>query len=196
MGIASVVRAGLAQRMAVGAAFASVGAMYSEYKANAPCVNDLLALGGDVSPLAAAAEQITREGSAKVVRRIQRAKSDGRVPDLPSATKAAERGREHGAALAKVANEEDLSIGVHSAIAGDLTGAAAGDRTDESRDGAQRVNSWEAVRQRYQARAAGDEERPQQQHTRPSPDEPAHIGDPSATRSRVRRNAYGDEVID
>ena len=63
-------------------------------------------------------------------------------------------------------------------------------------DPGMRTDSWEAVRQRYQARQHGDPPDVSSSNAPPrSMDEPPSAM-PAAAAHRVRRNAYGDEVLD
>ena len=202
MGVGSAVRVPMVQRVAVGAAFASAGGFYSQYKANLPCLQRLLELdqpaSAPASPLAVQARTILRDGGPAAIRRLQGAEAARRAPDLmrPATAVAVSDGATH--------LTSDHAYGGDDGAMRDREPTPATAPAAPSSSG----DSWEAVRQRYQARAAGDdpsaasaagamrEASSRDVSPRGSLAPIASGGSPTpAGRGRVVRNAYGDEVV-
>ena len=203
MGLAAAVRVPLTQRIAVGAAFASAGGFYSQYKANLPCLQALIELdqleAAPASPLATQARAILRDGAGTSVRNLQGAEAERRAPEVPRRAAVAlavggggARFTDDGAfshAHGEEAREHETPILAAPTI------AAADRATTVPPTGG---DSWEAVRQRYQARAAGDDPTvARAAHEAWSRDVP-QAGAPANDLGRGRRtvrNAYGDEIV-
>ena len=181
----------LMQRFAVSGAFASGGSFFGDYKSNKYCLDAILTLsetvrsgedleqqGSVASPLAAQAKQILLDGPAATARgRMEgpsQLRSESRrsnvVPSLPS-TNDAMHSMDHGAsAPAFDTDRPEPSVAFQPAPSG--------------------VDSWEAVRERYRARQAGEEP---PSMTPASPQIDSFHASPAAPVRR-RKNQYGDEV--
>jgi hypothetical protein len=181
------------QGAAVAGSFASVGSLMGQYKANAPCLHDIFEVGRHThSPLERQARRIVSEGGKYAVQRIlqEQAATDANAagPALPAPAARPARGsvessdapEERTLAPRSSAEESDFHSPQHSPDAG--AREQAGPPSD----------SWEAVRQRYQARLAGDEPSTSSGLRLPAP--PKLDNEPSPRR--VRRNAYGDEIVE
>jgi hypothetical protein len=202
IGMAAAVRVPMVQRLAVGAAFASAGGFYSQYKSNLPCLQALLELerqepgqelgqeATEASPLAARARQILRDGGPATIRNIQRADAAKRAPTLPadlakSAAPAVSAVAAAVASSAPPAEGADTSEPPPAAHISEERGTPSGD-------------SWEAVRQRYQARAAGDDPAAAgavREAWRATAPPTSGLSEGGGRPKRVVRNAYGDEVV-
>lgn len=189
------------------------GGFYSQYKANLPCLQGLLDLdrgeSAEASPLADQARKILRDGGPAAIRSLQNAELARRHPERAAigrqqtpaisslggvrATEEAEneRGGASSAAPAAAIPEPQFAAAVpEPQFAMDdrqtsATTSSAGDNGPPS------GNSWEAVRQRYQARAAGDDPVARQ----PAEVPPSDPSQPAGRPRRVVKNAYGDEVV-
>jgi len=198
----------LMQRFAVSGAFASGGSFFGDYKSNKYCLDAILTLsetvrsgedleqqGSVASPLAAQAKQILLDGPAATARGLKadleagqsmgqrgpvrmegpsQLRSESRrsnvVPSLPS-TNDAMHSMDHGAsAPAFDTDRPEPSVAFQPAPSG--------------------VDSWEAVRERYRARQAGEEP---PSMTPASPQIDSFHASPAAPVRR-RKNQYGDEV--
>ena len=202
---ASIARVNLVQRTAVTGAFASAASFYGQYKANRPCLLDIFEAGqSTTSPLDMQARQILREGTTASVQRLQQdflrqqqqqqqqqqhEPPQQRLPinnsltgwhaPVPAETTQAEATVPHQQANALATESSVPSIAAPAMAANEL-GAPPG-------------SSWDAVRQRHQARLAGEIEAP------PTPRGRAAMvaaAEPDGTRRAARRNAYGDEILE
>lgn len=208
-GLALAMRTGMVQRMAVAGAGASFGSMVGQYKANAPCLENLLALDKrsddpeavPPSPLASMAKQILRDGGALTIRNLQQDRS-GAVPQGPGPSQRdanaprASGGAAPGDARSMQQDEERPPLVAPRDGGRDeqdpfaTTAARPAVATPPAGD------SWEAVRQRHRARAAGDDPSSASRGARLGPLSAADSEhDPSRPR-RVRRNQYGDDIIE
>lgn len=205
MGLASAVRTPFVQRLAVGAAFASAGGFYSQYKSNLPCLQGILELDrreqSEPSPLATQTRLILRDGGAAAIRSLQQQQFDntqqtaGRpaAPEDPTEYRPKRFGS-HGA------RPSEYDLGAHTAsAAAEAERPAPPPREPFPAPGAPGAgDSWEAVRQRYNARTAGDDPNAaraaHEALKTPSiaPEGPAAGG---SRPRRVVRNQYGDEIV-
>ena len=199
LGLASVARVSLVQRAAVTGAFASAASFYGQYKANKPCLLDIFELGRTTpSPLDVQARQILAVGSTATIERLhieqQQQQRQQQRPQTPP--------QQHHPPLAA----EPLQA---------VTGATAGAGTFDvepasspqvapqatpaplsAHNGSSAVSSWEAVRQRHQARLAGDVETSASGRVgQPLAAEPEYAAAGAPPR-RARRNQYGDEIVE
>ena len=197
LALASVAKVNLPQRAAIAGAFGSAASFFGQYKANKPCLQDLFEASRTApSPLVAQARQIQRDGSTATVQRLhleqqqriqqqqqhdERSGQAGRAVSAPSGLQAfATPDAPPAAPLAEdtdVAPLDDLGP-TSSPLASPAT------------------ISWEAIRQRHQARLAVDP--PPLGTGRPVARLPVLETAPldAAPRRAPRRNAYGDEVVD
>ena len=192
------------QRLAIGSAFASMGSFYGSFKANKHCLDGILDLGkpgsefdpSSTSRLANQAHQILKDGGAMTVRSLTEAQAARRHqndnsaqhrgtvqhgPGMPEA----QRLQNHVATIATPSETRTESPTEQPASPNfDTVPLVSGD-------------SWEAVRQRYRARQMGESPGMASPPLAPPPAAPISRGaaQTTETRGRVRRNAYGDEVV-
>ena len=194
------------QNVAVSTAFASLASLYAQYRANKPCLEDLFELSAHThSPLAEQAREIVRTGGAATVREVQREVQ--RRAQLAA-------GEQRSRSASEVASDSTTSVeGIAAGSrAGSLVAPSGPSPFGPSPFETSAVpapspssqgDSWEAVRQRYRARAEGDSGAAPGQPAAPASSAPAAAWVPAAPMTegtpmqrRVRRNAYGDEVLD
>lgn len=203
-GLALAMRTGVVQRMAVAGAGASFGSMVGQYKANAPCLENLLALdkrSDDLdavppSPLASMAKKILRDGGALTIRNLQQDRS-GAVPQGsgPNVRDASAPRQSRGGDAPSMPQEERPPLVEPRAGGGDEQDPFATTAARPPVAASATGDSWEAVRQRHRARAAGDDPSDASHGARLKPLAADSEPDPSRPR-RVRRNQYGDEIIE
>lgn len=207
----------LIQRFAVSGAFASGGSFYGVFRSNKFCLNTILGLsetvrfgedleqhGSVASPLAAQAKQILLDGPAATARNLKadiEAGQRGSVRmERPSPPRRPEQNAMHAPPPPSLpSSSDDVSSIAHagSAFAHDFDRAepsaalqpAMRPNKDVAPSG---VDSWEAVRERYRARKAGEQQQPSFAPAEPQND-PFHEAHQAAP-VRTRRNQYGDEV--
>ena len=217
MGVATAVRVPFVQRVAVGAAFASAGGFYSQYKANLPCLQGLLELeerdGAEPSPLAAQTRQILRVGGPATIRSFQKNADDASrqaltpAPPPPGSISSVISGTTRGAPSDVVGGpfasddlriERDAGPAAAAAATSASTEASAASVPAAGLDGPA-GDSWEAVRQRYQARAAGDDPSAARATREAWEDAasaaPAGFSQGGGRPRRVVKNQYGDEIV-
>ena len=203
LGAATAMKVAMIQRAAVASAGASLGSAYGQFKANAPCLNNILALGESrsgfmdemtpPSPLAMQAKRILHDGGAMTLRSIQEAQTQARGSDL----------------RARGGSPESETRAVPNATTGTGSDSPQPDpdwSTSSNNETNERPilpppsgDSWEAVRQRYRARRAGDDSGVFASDTWSAAEQAAGASASSTEASRrpgrVRRNAYGDEIV-
>jgi hypothetical protein len=220
----TITKAPMLHRIAVSSAFASLGAVYSQYRANRPCLEDLLELGGRAmpfgggteeqsesgSPLAAQAQQILQEGGAITLRSLQAAEARRRASQDRGRVLA--EGPSRGPHNGSIPESRGEALTAHDDGARGNGAEFELEQTRSARPALPEVgDSWEAVRQRHRERTSGDggadraatlgwtgdgRDRPIPARS-PRGEEDTVL--PTAARSfppRVRRNQYGDEIVE
>ena len=191
----------MVQRFAVGAAFGSAGGFYSQYKANKPCLQYLMELdqheNAPPSPLAVKARQVLQDGGPMSIRRMQTEQAERRAAstqsNIPQVAARLQRMHSERATASSSQDTDDAPAVVTAAPPQVVTANSLA-----SDDSTTRGDSWEAVRQRYQARAAGDDpaaaSAAREAYTQSQPGDDG-LGGRRGSGGRVVKNAYGDEVV-
>ena len=208
------------QTASLAAIASTFGSLYGQYRANAPCLCDLLALGeAQESPLAEQARHIMRVGGAQTIsaltrqrRQQQLAENDGVAAALAAHADGAadddRRAAQRGAAIGHTARQSAPQFDDDEDV----------DAPARRRPAAQQADSWQAVRERYvDAPSGGGGSSWEEVGSGPPPPAgsswdavraapPAQTDSWEAVRGRVaaasaaparrRRNAYGDEIVE
>jgi hypothetical protein len=199
LALASVAKVNLPQRAAIAGAFGSAASFFGQYKANKPCLQDLFEASRTAqSPLVAQARQIQRDGSTATVQRLH-LEQQQRI----------QQEQQHDERAGQAARAVSAPSGPQAFATPDSTPAASlaedtdvaplddlGPNSSPLHSASPATNSWEAIRQRHQARLAVDP--PPLGTGRPVARPPVLETAPldAAPRRAPRRNAYGDEVVD
>ena len=173
-------------KLSVGCAGASGASMYGQYKANAPCLHDLFELKRQAhSPLAEQASAIMREGTAATVERLHIQARKQQAERLPASAPSV-------APMGSSATDEHAQLPTSGALSPTPRARAPLAAHDN-----EATDSWEAVRQRYQARLAGDQQPPSvaEAPSAATHESPLLEASQGEARRVVRRNAYGDEIV-
>ena len=209
------------QTASLAAIASTFGSLYGQYRANAPCLCDLLALGeAQESPLAEQARHIMRVGGAQTIsaltrqrRQQQLAENDGVAAALAAHADGADdddrRAAERGAAIGHTARQSAPQFDDDEDV----------DAPARRRPAAQQADSWQAVRERYVDPPSGGGGS-SGEDVRSGPPPPAGsswdavraappaqtdsweavrgrgVAAASAAPARRRRNAYGDEIVE
>ena len=174
LALASAARLPLPQRVACTGAFASAASFIGQHRANAPCLDDLFELGRHTpSPLVQQAREIIREGSQASTLRMHRQLAASQQQQAPHA---------------------ETAVAPHATAVSGPTPEPPDHPRDETVDRPRSntgSDSWEAVRQRYQIRQV--EQGPEGTAVPFNAVAPETVPKP---RGIVKRNAYGDEVVE
>ena len=200
LALANVSKVNLTQQVAVAAGIGSAASIWGQYKANRPCLQDLFELRAN-SPLGGMARQIMREGGQAAVQRMHREVNAQQHAAAATPPPASPPNRVVTTAHAPDdgASAPDDSHGQSDPSHSDGYVGGAGPQ-------AAPADSWEAVRQRYQARRL-DENADRESAREAVLVPPSLLGAGSQGRAaaptehehggpRRRRNAYGDEVLE
>ena len=209
------------QTASLAAIASTFGSLYGQYRANAPCLCDLLALGeAQESPLAEQARHIMRVGGAQTIsaltrqrRQQQLAENDGVAAALAAHADGAadddRRAAQRGAAIGHTARQSAPQFDDDEDV----------DAPARRRPAAQQADSWQAVRERYVDAPSGGGGSSWEDVRSGAPPPagsswdavraapPAQTDSWEAVRGRAvavasaaparrRRNAYGDEIVE
>ena len=179
------------QTASLAAIASTFGSLYGQYRANAPCLCDLLALGeAQESPLAEQARHIMRVGGAQTIsaltrqrRQQQLAENDGVAAALAAHADGADdddrRAAERGAAIGHTARQSAPQFDDDEDV----------DAPARRRPAAQQADSWQAVRERVDAPSGGGGSSWEEVRSGPPP--PAGSSWDAVERRRRRRPTRG-----